>query len=359
MYTHGVLGLSPETLDAEVLFNPFEEQFHLPTIAVEQGNVFGSEVEVVCIVDKRPSKVGGIVDNSSKRRRVVAKVPFACESDGLVEEDSVLSVKDVLSIKYLVLRLPFLPNDEERSAEVDCEETREVEVATVEDVTCKGLIINPVHSIGVVYFGVCDTVKHRYFCCDVDLRVDSDAGLGAAKECPAEDGHTEVDGCGIDCVETSVQFEFLGNTPFLCEGYHVERKLLVDTWVSKHVGFREGVSDDGSRTKAETVRPFGMSCSYICEFPKRAAACQLDKHKHKQMIPMCEFPSLSPVRVLRDNSPELTLGHERRDLSKNVASYMHSWSDIDSDPNIHNSNVGHKFYHSRCYESGLYKWYQQ
>lgn len=43
LYSDGVLGSSPELLDLEVLLEPLEEQFYLPTILVEVGNLLGSQ----------------------------------------------------------------------------------------------------------------------------------------------------------------------------------------------------------------------------------------------------------------------------------------------------------------------------
>lgn len=39
LYPHGILAVAPETLDAEVLFDPFEKQFDLPAVTVQQGDV--------------------------------------------------------------------------------------------------------------------------------------------------------------------------------------------------------------------------------------------------------------------------------------------------------------------------------
>ena len=65
LYAHCIFGFSPETLDLEVLFDPFEEQFHLPPIFIEQGDVLCTEVEVVRIVDEASMKLWRIIDNSS------------------------------------------------------------------------------------------------------------------------------------------------------------------------------------------------------------------------------------------------------------------------------------------------------
>lgn len=87
LYAYCVFGISPETLDSEMLFDPFEEKFHLPPVTVEKRNVLGGKVEVVCVVDKGTSEVCRIVNDSTDFGRVVAGIAFPGESDSLVKED--------------------------------------------------------------------------------------------------------------------------------------------------------------------------------------------------------------------------------------------------------------------------------
>lgn len=44
---HGILGSAEERLDAQVLFDPFEEKFHLPPALVQLRNCQSREAEIV------------------------------------------------------------------------------------------------------------------------------------------------------------------------------------------------------------------------------------------------------------------------------------------------------------------------
>jgi len=46
LYSDSVLRFSPKRLDTQMLLNPLEEQFNLPSVAVKKGNVFGFKVKV-------------------------------------------------------------------------------------------------------------------------------------------------------------------------------------------------------------------------------------------------------------------------------------------------------------------------
>ena len=89
---------------------------------------------------------------------------------------------------------------------------------------------------------------------------------------------------------------------------------------------------------------FSMSSCYSCKFYEASAIYELPEHKHKRVVPMGEAPSLNPVWILRDNSPELLPWQVNCDLSKIVASCVPNQSDFDSGHNIQNSKVYYLIY---------------
>ena len=349
LYPDSILGITPERFDLEMLLDPFEEKFHLPAVAVKQGNVLACEIEVVGVVGERLPKVGSVVDNSSDFSWVIPPVSITCETDCLVKQNIVFSIDGLVSVDNLEFWMPLLADDEKCPAEMYGEKPGEVEISPVEYVYSIGLIPDTVHELGVMHVGIGNAVEYGYLRGDVNLGVDFDAGLCAAKMRPTEDGHTEVDCSGIDSIETPMKLKPLGDSTLLGKRHHIESEFLEDSRLTEHIGFRESVPDNGCRTKSEIERPFSMSSCYICKFPEASAAYELPEHEHEQVVPMGETPSLGSVRVLRDNPPELPLWQVHCDLSKNVTSCMHNRSDFDSDHNIRISKVGHKFCRSKRY----------
>ena len=65
LYADCVLGLSPESFDLEMLFDPFEEQLHLPPVFIKKSDVLGCKIEIVRVVNKTPLEFRDIVDNPS------------------------------------------------------------------------------------------------------------------------------------------------------------------------------------------------------------------------------------------------------------------------------------------------------
>ena len=340
LYADCVFRFSPKALDLKMLLDPFEKEFHLPPIFIEQGNVLRTEVEVVRIIDEASMKLWRIIDNSSDNTRILLLIPLLGETNGLVFEHVVCSIENTLAIDNLIGRLALLPDDEECPKHTDSIESGEVKVASVKHIARQRLIREPVHRVDVVYFGIGDSVEHGYFRDNVNLSMNSDARLRASELCPSEYGHTEVNSRGVDGIEPSVQLEFLRDTFGLGNRHHVESELLKDTMVSESIGLRQHLSVNGLMAKSEVFRLLSMGGCHICEFPETTTPHQLAEHQNQQMVPVRHGPAFGPIAKLGYDAVELPLWEKLGNLCKNVPSYMHICSDFESDAKIGISKPG-------------------
>lgn len=315
----GILVVTPEPFDSEMLLNPFEEQLDLPAVTVKKCDVLCIKVKVVCVVYEGTPKVIGIIDNSSDCRGIVALVPLSRESDCLVKKDIVRAVKRQIPINDFEFRLPFLPDDKKRSEKIDCEESGKIEVTPVEHIAGVGLIFNPVHGLAVMDVCIGDAVKNRYLSDDVDLRVDLDSGFCAPEFCPSEHRHAQVDGRGVNSIEFSMKLEILDDSPSLCNGNHEKGELLKDSRVSDPVGIGDGTSGNNicAETKMESLVPVGSDD--VDKFPEAAASGKLPEHEQEKVIPVREFPAICTVVILVKYPPELSLRKETDNLGENIA----------------------------------------
>ena len=348
LYAHCIFGFSPETLDLEVLFDPFEEQFHLPPIFIEQGDVLCTEVEVVRIVDEASMKLWRIIDNSSDNTGVLLLILLLGEADGLVFEYIVCSVENTLAIDNLICRLALLPDDEECSERIDPIESGEVKVASVKHIARQRLVCEPVHRVDVMHLGIGDSVENRNLCDDVNLSMNPDARLCASELCPSEYRHAEINRRGVDGIESSMQLELLRDASGLGNRHHVESELLKDTMVPEIVGPGQHLSVDGLVAKAEVFGLLTMCDCNICEFPQAYASDELAKHQHQQMAPVRHRPANGFVVVLGEYSPELPLREELYYLCKNEYPSMHICSDFESDAKVSISKPGQGIVGLKC-----------
>ena len=340
LYAHRIFRLSPELFDTEMLFDPFEEEFHLPSVSVEQCDILGGKIKIVGVINKRSSKVFGVVNNSPKFGRVVVEVPLSCKPDSLVEKHAVQPIEDILSHKHLVFGLTFLPYDKESTARMDEEKPCEVEIAPVKHIAGRRLIGDVVHEFRVVHNGVGDSVEDGNFGDDVELCMDSDAGLGAPEMRPKGKRHTKVNGGGVNRIKPSMQFEFLCDASFLRKGHHKKSVCFENTRVSKHIRFGEHVPVGRRFAKTKMIGSFSMCSGYVCEFPECSASQQLPENECEQVVPVGKGPFLGPVETLQHNSSELPLRQKAHDLSENILSNVHPYSIIDTDAKLQISNHG-------------------
>ena len=113
LYADCILGLSPESFDLEMLFDPFEEQLHLPPVFIKKSDVLGCKIEIVRVVNKTPLEFRDIVDNPSDDSGIFLLILLFCEPNALVFEDIVSPIQYAFSIDNLVCRLTLFSDDKE------------------------------------------------------------------------------------------------------------------------------------------------------------------------------------------------------------------------------------------------------
>jgi hypothetical protein len=328
LYPDCIFRFSPKGFDTEMLLDPFEKQFDLPSVAVKKGNFFCFEVEVVGVVGEVPSKVRGIEYDAPERNWIVSTVSLACEPNCLIPQDIVISFKHVFTFRDFIIRMKLLPYDEESSSLLNCVEPGEIKVSSIKHIASVPFVYQPVHGLGIMHICMADSVEDRYFSGNINLGMNLDAGLCASELCPSKDRHAQVDGRGINGIEPSVEFKLFGDTFGLGNRHNVKGKLLKDSRVSESVCFGKNASVDGNLSKSQVKRSFGMSNSDICKFPKTMAASKLTVHNDQHMAPAGWCHSGCPVFVFDYQSFEVTFREKLHNLCENIFADVHTCSNL-------------------------------
>lgn len=187
-------------------------------------------------------QVRRIVDNTSDNVWILFLI--LPETNTLVFEYVIRTLKQILTIDNLIIRFAFFPDKEEGTEDVNPIESGEVKIASVKHIAGQKLVCEPVHRVNIMNLCISDSVKYRNLSGDVNLRMDSDARLGASELRPSENGHAEVDSCRVDGIEPAVQLKFLCYTLGLSNSNHVKGELLKDTMVSEGIGLRQHLPVD-------------------------------------------------------------------------------------------------------------------
>lgn len=134
---HGVLGVAVEAFDAEVLLDPFEEEFDSPTGAIELGDGEGGEVEVVGEEDESAAVFVVVEGDASERFGVELRRARPGENDGLIAAESG-GLVDGSAVPACDVEVGFGPGDEEGFGELKAMEPGEVDVGAVHDIDGSG-----------------------------------------------------------------------------------------------------------------------------------------------------------------------------------------------------------------------------
>ena len=77
-----------KAFDAEMLFDPFEEQFDLPTLTIDGGDHVRRDLKVVGEEDESLVDIGGVKTDAAKQGGECLLGVLAGEDDGLITADT-------------------------------------------------------------------------------------------------------------------------------------------------------------------------------------------------------------------------------------------------------------------------------
>jgi len=221
LYSHGILGRPPKREHSEMLFYPPKEEFHLPALLIQQGDVLSFEREVVGQERERPLKVWSIVNYPPQHGGILLFGLIAGKAYRLIIENIILAIQQVLSINHLVVESGLLSDDKVRVDDVDLIQPVKVVISLVKDVERKRLIRNVIHRLHIMDFSLRDMNVGRYLGHHVKQRVDLDSTLGLSEVSPLEQTQTEVNRRGVEGIEPSMQLKLPVESLLLSESNHM------------------------------------------------------------------------------------------------------------------------------------------
>ncbi len=155
---HRVGGGAVEGLDAEVLLDPFEEQFDPPAAAIEFGNGQSRKREVVRQEDESSPGFRVPVTDATKRIGIVLRAPGTFENDGLIASQTGRFVHPTVG-SPLVIEVAFGSGQEEGQVLSKGIQTTVVDIGAVHEIEGGRFRSQFVEDADVVCFGIGDADK--------------------------------------------------------------------------------------------------------------------------------------------------------------------------------------------------------
>ena len=239
----GILGSAEEPLDTEMLLDPFEEQFHLPSAFVQLGYHQRWESEVVCEQDESVLGLGVEVSNTAERNRILLGCFGAFEDYALVAAQTCGLVDMTIGLP-LVIHVALGTDHEERKTLREEIEAGEVDVATIHDIKGSWFQGEKVEDIDVVNLSFCNYYKRRDVATQIQKCVELHSAFAFPKASPRKEREAHVDGRRIESVGDMIQLqtEVVSGIQPSREADQSVSEVFVDTPVSFLVGIGQGAS---------------------------------------------------------------------------------------------------------------------
>ena len=182
-----------------MLFDPFEEQLHLPAAAIQLGDAQGWQGKLVGQEDEPLVRLRiAVLDTTQRYGKILVGI-VASQDYGLIADKSSRAIHR-MRVTTLGPERGLGACDEEAARFVQAVEPIEVEVAAVHHIVSAGLRHEQVQYVDFVILAVADMDKTGDIAAQIEQGMQFDGGLGRAKRRPWKHRQTQIDRCGIERV---------------------------------------------------------------------------------------------------------------------------------------------------------------
>ena len=255
-----VLRRAEESLDMQILFDPFEEGFHFPTTFVQLRDDQCRERKVVGEKDKLDVGLDIEVTDATKRDRILSRGSGTRENDGLIASESRGSIDRARSASAEV-EIALGASDEEGKLQSEHVQTGEIDVGSIYEIERARLQNQIVEDGNIVEHPRRNAHKTRDIAAEVYLGMQLDRSLALSEMCPGEESQTEADCCRVEYVGGFFEdhTEILSHIQPSCLSDEYLGKVGVDSPVSVLVGV--GQSAPGDFPADAGMIQFHMHCT--------------------------------------------------------------------------------------------------
>lgn len=307
-----------------MLLDPFEEEFDVPTLAVEfrDGEGLVSHVIGKESVDLSVGKV--LIGNQPEFFRITPGGLVGCQFDDFIGHDTGVLV-DWAGIEDVIFDVVLGPRNEEGAVPVNAvEQAEEVNVSLVQQIDCTHLNAEVIQHLDIVYGRLRKMNEHREIAAQVELGVHLDTGLCLPELGPGAEAETETDRATVKSIDGVVQVEpervvRIQGTDFVDEDL---AQVGIDAPVAEFVGLRQCIAGNGIADPVH-VQLMGDCRQARFHVPKAALVRILGQTHHKKLVVTGKVPDAIVPVVTGHAIVELASWDEGHNLGKYCASFVH------------------------------------
>ena len=299
----GVLRRAEESLDTQVLLDPFEEEFHLPAAFVQFAN---SQRWKRSIVGKeyQASAFGICISDTSEPLRIMLLRVENHEFDQLIAHQPGTSIYRI-GIDAAKLGIRFGSCDKEAAGLMQAVETREVEISSIHHIESSRFWHKQIQDADILHLAVADMNEGRNGTSQIQKSMEFDSSLCFSEFCPWEQCKTQIDGSGIQSIDG---FREIDSQRFLsiklsCNADERLSKFEIDSPIPAFVGVGYCTATDLS-TNSQVVEFGRLGTETGFDVPQTFPVCQLGKGHAQKMIQTVEAAYIEVAAMLLHDTTE-------------------------------------------------------
>ena len=321
---HRVLAGAKEHLDAQMLLDPLEEQFHPPALAIQVGNQFRLHVKVVG--QKNQAFSGIVLDHYATQRGgvVLARIvrpQHAC----LIAQHRGIDSNHWVRVAALEFCIALGARHEEGLRLVNDEQSSEIQIAPVHHVEGSGLQHQIVHDIDFVSLAVGNVNEAGDVPSQIEQGMQLDSGLGRTKWCPRKYRQTQIDGAGIEGIHRRVEFHTkrLLGIQRSCHANQMLGEVGIDLPGACSVRIGQRVARNRLTAKPHVVQPPRLRTQIDLDVAQRLAVGQLREGHGEELVQTREVIDLVFASVIGHTAAKHTQRQIPHELRKYELALVH------------------------------------
>ena len=311
-------------LDAQVLLDPFEEQFDLPALSIQVRYQLRFECEVVgqerdafatVVLDDHASQCGGIVLAGIEN----------CQYTSLIAHDFGVGSVHGVGVAPLELGIGLGTGDEEGVGLMNDKQSLEIQVPAIEQVVSARLDVQQVQGVDLVSLAVADVNECGDGAAQVQKGVQFDSRLVGAKRCPRINRQAQVYRRGIEGVDGCIQVDrhWVLGIQRARHGDQVLREVGVDLPRASCIGIGQGVARNGLAAQPHVIQPLGLGTQIDLDVAQRLAVGQLCEGHGQELVHAGELLDLVIATVSGHASTKSAQWQEGHELRENKLALVH------------------------------------
>lgn len=320
---HGVFGGAVESLDAEVLLDPLEEQLNAPAAFVNGRDSQGGQGEVVGEEDQPLASCLITVANAPELAGVLAFAFGDFQADDLVATDAAGSIHGLGSTNVKT-HVAFGAGDEKGGSRMDAKEPLKIDVSTIHYVNACGFKSQFIKDVHVMHTCVCNTDEYRDGATKIHHRMQFDSRLGAAKCSPPKQRQAQVYGRGIQGINHLVYIQ--SNRVLGIQTARLGDEYLSQGFVKAPVAMLVGVGQVRARHIAPDAHRIQMRTSPQARLnvTQTLTECHLRKGHAQELITGTETTTGSWHGIKTNAAFELFAMEQIHCLGEYKAAFVHA-----------------------------------